>query len=346
MRFTEETLNRIREENPIEGVIADFLDIKKSGKNYKALCPFHMEKTPSFFVSPEKGIYHCFGCGKSGNVITFLIEYKGMTFPEAVKFLAERAGIKIKGEEEKNVNILKVLEYASQLYHDTLLKRPRGKGGLAYLERRGIKENTIITFKLGYAPSSQRYIIESTQKKGIELELLEKAGLIKEGRDKFIKRVMFPVFNTAGRVVGFSSRVIDDGQPKYMNSPDTEVYNKSNTLYGLYQTKGDIRKGKIAVLVEGNLDFLSLWQAGIRNVVASLGTSLTDGQANLLSRYAKNTIIFYDSDDAGLKAARRAIDVLLKNSVGVRLVVPHQVMTQILLLEKKGLITRDFLKPA
>ena len=344
MRFTEDTLSRVRDENPIEEVIADFLDIKKSGKNYKALCPFHAEKTPSFFVSPQRGIYHCFGCGKTGNVITFLIEYKGMTFPEAVRFLAERAGIEIKGEEEKNVDILMVLEYACQLYHDTLLKKPQGKPGLAYFERRGIKNETIIAFKLGYVPTSQRYILEIAQKKGIKKELLEKAGLVVEGRDKFIKRIMFPVFNTAGKVVGFGSRVIDERQPKYMNSPDTDVYKKSNTLYGLHQTKGDIRKEKLAILVEGNLDLLSLWQAGVKNVVASLGTSLTDGQASLLSRYAKNVVVFYDSDDAGLKATRRAIDILLKNSLGVRVALSPAGYDPDSLVREKGIDYKNFLR--
>lgn len=344
MRFTEDTLSRVRDENPIEEVIADFLDIKKSGKNYKALCPFHAEKTPSFFVSPQRGIYHCFGCGKTGNVITFLIEYKGMTFPEAVRFLAERAGIEIKGEEEKNVDILKVLEYASQLYHDTLLKKPQGKPGLAYFERRGIKNETIIAFKLGYVPTSQRYILEIAQKKGIKKELLEKAGLVVEGRDKFIKRIMFPVFNTAGKVVGFGSRVIDERQPKYMNSPDTDVYKKSNTLYGLHQTKGDIRKEKLAILVEGNLDLLSLWQAGVKNVIASLGTSLTDGQASLLSRYAKNVVVFYDSDDAGLKATRRAIDILLKNSLGVRVALSPAGYDPDSFVREKGIDYKNFLR--
>jgi len=344
MRFTEDTLSRVRDENPIEEVIADFLDIKKSGKNYKALCPFHAEKTPSLFVSPQRGIYHCFGCGKTGNVITFLIEYKGMTFPEAVRFLAERAGIEIKGEEEKNVDILKVLEYASQLYQDTLLKKPQGKPGLAYFERRGIKNETIIAFKLGYAPTSQRYILEIARKKGMKKELLEKAGLVVEGRDKFIKRIMFPVFNTAGKVVGFGSRVIDERQPKYMNSPDTDVYKKSNTLYGLHQTKGDIRKEKLAILVEGNLDLLSLWQAGVKNVIASLGTSLTDGKESLLSRYAKNVVVFYDSDDAGLKATRRAIDILLKNSLGVRVALSPSGYDPDSLVREKGIDYKNFLR--
>jgi len=344
MRFTEDTLSRIRDENPIEEVIADFLDIKKSGKNYKALCPFHAEKTPSFFVSPQRGIYHCFGCGKTGNVITFLIEYKGMTFPEAVRFLAERAGIEIKGEEEKNVDILQVLEYASQLYQDTLFKKPQGKAGLAYFKRRGIKNETIIAFKLGYAPTSHRYILEIAQKKGIKKELLEKAGLVVEERDKFIKRIMFPVFNTAGRVVGFGSRVIDERQPKYMNSPDTDVYKKSNTLYGLHQTKGDIRREKLAILVEGNLDLLSVWQAGVKNVIASLGTSLTDSQASLLSRYAKNVVVFYDSDDAGLKATRRAIDILLRNSLGVRVALSPSGYDPDSLVREKGIDYKNFLR--
>lgn len=345
MRFSEDTLNRIRDENPIEDVVSEFLELKRSGKNYRTLCPFHTEKTPSFFVSPDRGIYHCFGCGKSGNVITFLMEYKGMTFPEAVRFLAERAGIAIKGEEEKNLDILKVLEYAGGLYHDTLLEKPRGKPGLAYLKKRGVKNDTIVAFKLGYAPGSQRYLIESALKEGIKRELLERAGLVTEGRDKFIKRVMFPVFNTAGRIVGFSSRVVDDSQlPKYMNSPDTEVYKKSNTLYGLHQTRGDIRKEKLAVLVEGNLDLLSVWQAGVKNVVASLGTSLTDGQASLLSRYARNTVIFYDSDDAGLKAARRAVDILLKNSLGVRVAVPPAGYDPDSLVRERGIDYGRFLK--
>ena len=344
MRFSEETLNRVRDENPIEDVIGDFLDIKKSGENFKTKCPFHTEKTPSFFVSPEKGIYHCFGCGKSGNVITFLMDYRGMTFPEAVKFLAERAGIEIEGEEEKNVDILKVLEYASQLYHKTLLETSRGRPGRAYLESRKIDDNTIVAFKLGYAPISLKYLVRAAQKKNIKLELLNKAGLVKDGLDKFKKRIMFPVFNTGGRVIGFGSRMIDEGQPKYMNSPDTEVYKKSYSLYGLYQTKGDIRKEKTAILVEGNIDLLSVWQAGVKNVVASLGTSLTDGQTNLLARYAKKVVMFYDSDEAGLKSSRRAIDILLRHTLDVRIAVIASGYDPDSLVREKGINYEGFLR--
>ncbi len=346
MRFSEETLNRIREENPIEDVMGDFLDIKKAGKNYRALCPFHTEKTPSFFISPEKGIYHCFGCGKSGNAVTFLMDYKSMTFPEAVRFLAERAGIEIKGEKEKNIDTLKILEFASNLYHDALISSSRGRPGRAYLESRGIEEDTIRAFRLGYAPTTGKFLVDAAQKKGTKPELLGKAGLIKDDHDKFNKRIMFPVFNTSGRVIGFGSRVIDDGVPKYMNSPDTEVYKKSNSLYGLYQAKGDIRKEGTAILVEGNLDLLTVWQSGVKNVAASLGTSLTEGQANLLTRYTKKVILFYDSDEAGLKSTRKAIDTFLIKDVDVGVAMMPEGCDPDSLVRDKGIKPQELMKGA
>lgn len=344
MHFSDNMLARVREENPIETVIAEFLDLKKAGKNYKALCPFHTEKMPSFSVSPERGIYHCFGCGKSGNVLTFLMEYKGMTFPEAVRFLAERAGIEIEGEKEKNRDVLMTLEFAKSLYHKTLLSKPQGTLGLAYFEKRGIKRETIDRFSLGYAPMTRTYLIEMAEKEGIGERLLERAGLITEGRDKFIKRIMFPVFNLSRKVIGFTSRVIDDGVPVYMNSPETEVYKKSETLYGLYQAKGEIRKENLAFLVEGSLDLLSVWQAGVGNVVASLGTSLTERQAGVLSRYAKEVVIFYDSDDAGMNATRRAINILLKNAVSVKTIVLPSGYDPDLYVREKGVEYKKLLK--
>lgn len=344
MHFSDNMLARVREENPIETVIAEFLDLKKAGKNYKALCPFHTEKMPSFSVSPERGMYHCFGCGKSGNVLTFLMEYKGMTFPEAVRFLAERAGIEIEGEKEKNRDVLMTLEFAKSLYHKTLLSKPQGTLGLAYFEKRGIKRETIDRFSLGYAPMTRTYLIEMAEKEGIGERLLERAGLITEGRDKFRKRIMFPVFNLSGKVIGFTSRVIDDGVPVYMNSPETEVYKKSETLYGLYQAKGEIRKENLAFLVEGSLDLLSVWQAGVGNVVASLGTSLTERQSGVLSRYAKEVVIFYDSDTAGMNATRRAIDILLKNAVSVKTIVLPSGYDPDLYVREKGVEYKKLLK--
>jgi DNA primase len=324
MQFSRQIIQEVQDRNPIEEVLSEFLDLKKSGKNYKAKCPFHHDKTPSFYVSPEKGLYHCFGCGRSGNVFTFLEEYKGMSFPEAVKFLAERAGIQLTYKESHN-SLYRVTEFAKDIYHSVLLRETYGKPGIAYLKSRGIKKEIIEKFTLGFAPSSGNFLLKKARLNNIKEDGLLKVGLAVRDeaqiRDKFRKRVIFPIRDTSGRVIGFGGRIVGEGMPKYMNSPETEIYKKAKSLYGLYESREWIRREKEVILVEGYTDLTALWQGGIKNVVASLGTSLTQEQAKLLSRYTKRVVLLYDSDEAGVKAAARGVDILLSNSLSVSVCV-------------------------
>jgi len=314
------TIERIREANPIEDVIGEFLTLEKVGKQYRALCPFHPDTKPSFYISPDKGVYHCFGCGKSGNVFTFLQDYKGMSFIEALHFLAERAGISLDLTRlsPKVSQQLTILEEAANFYHK-MLRDPKGRTCYEYLKSRGVDETAIEHFMLGCAPSG--YVLVPELSKRYSLATLIEVGLATQDDkgvwDFFRNRIIFPVRNTFGRVIGFSSRIIDVGEPKYLNSPDTPVFHKKKALYGMYENRDAIRREGMVYLVEGNLDLISLWQHGIRNVVATLGTALTPEQALVIKRYTDKVVILYDADDAGHKAASRAIDILLAADLDV-----------------------------
>ena len=314
------TIERIREANPIEDVIGEFLTLEKVGKQYRALCPFHPDTKPSFYISPDKGVYHCFGCGKSGNVFTFLQDYKGMSFIEALHFLAERAGISLDLTRlsPKVSQQLTILEEAANFYHK-MLRDPKGRTCYEYLKSRGVDETAIEHFMLGCAPAG--YVLVPELSKRYSLATLVEVGLATQDDkgvwDFFRNRIIFPVRNTFGRVIGFSSRIIDVGEPKYLNSPDTPVFHKKKALYGMYENRDAIRREGMVYLVEGNLDLISLWQHGIRNVVATLGTALTPEQALVIKRYTDKVVILYDADDAGHKAASRAIDILLAADLDV-----------------------------
>jgi DNA primase len=316
-KIPEFTIEKIKDSNDIVDVVASYLPLKKKGANYWARCPFHDEKTASFSVSPSKQIYHCFGCGVGGNVLNFVMEYEKLSFIEAIKQLAERANIPLEFEEvspqeQSDTGKLRDIHVrAIDLFHQELYK-PTGKAALDYLISRGLTDETIKTFKLGYAPDSWDFLVSKLANE-YSADLLMKSGLTvrseKDNRlfDRFRARVMFPVFDDRGNAVGFGGRLMTDDKndAKYLNSPETPIYNKRKILYGLNITRDVIRKEKKAIIVEGYMDFLQLYQHGYINVVAGSGTAFTDEHARLLRRFADEAVLCYDSDIAGQKAAIR-----------------------------------------
>ncbi|MGD8744304.1 MAG: DNA primase [Candidatus Woesebacteria bacterium] len=316
-------VEEVKSKVDIVSVVGDYVDLKKAGRNYKALCPFHSEKTPSFMVSPELQIYKCFGCGASGDVISFLQEYEGMDFYEALKHLAERAGVKLKptsyrGKSEKE-KFYKINNLANKFYHYILLNHPSGKKALSYLKKqRGLKVDTIKTFQLGFSPDVPfaigKYLLD---KKGFEKKDIEEAGITftknTKSFDRFRGRVIFPLFDHRGNTIGFAGRIMPQDKnkdlAKYINTPETAVYHKSKVLYGLNQTKAAIKRKGVAVVVEGELDLISSWQVGVENIVAIKGSAFTQEQANLLSRFAKMVVLAMDADLAGDSSARRGIEI-------------------------------------
>ncbi|HHE40938.1 MAG TPA: DNA primase [Candidatus Cloacimonetes bacterium] len=333
MRYDQNLLDDIRSANSIVDVIGEYVPLKKSGADYKAPCPFHNETKPSFTVSPRLQIFKCFGCGKGGNVFTFLMEYEKITFNEAVKKLADRVGIKLpaykeQSKEEKSLynSLYGIYESALRYYHNNLTSKEND--GLAYLQSRNVSDKDIKTFHLGLAQKTQSALYEHLIKRGFAKGALAKSGLFANSngglRDKFFDRIMFPVYSSDGKVIAFGSRIYkegDDRGAKYLNSPETTIYQKRKHLYGLYQTKDSIIKNDSAILVEGNIDLIALWHHGFKNVVASLGTALTEEQAKLLSRYTKNIYILYDSDSAGKDAAARALNILITQSIFPKLIL-------------------------
>ncbi len=313
----KEKIDEIKRQTDIVALISQYIPLKKVGKNYRALCPFHTEKDPSFYVSSDKGIFYCFGCKKGGNAINFLMEYEKLDFPTAIKRLAKNLGIEIdmtKGLKYRE--IYEVNELACQFYSLCLTKEI-GKRGRHYLKERKIDLEKLKDFRLGYAPSSGG-LVTFMRQKGISIERLDKAGLISTEREIFRDRLIFPIFNVSGRIIGFGGRGIDDYiKPKYLNSPETPIFKKGEVLYGLYQSRDVMRTKGEAILVEGYFDLLSLFQKGINNVCAPLGTSLTESQAILISRFSKKVNILFDGDISGIKAALRAIGLLINAQVDV-----------------------------
>ena len=318
MAFSESFLTELTERNDIVDVVSGYVRLgKKSGSNMFGLCPFHSEKTPSFSVSPDKQIYHCFGCGKGGGVINFIMEIENLSFPEAVEFLAKRAGMHIPEEENdresrKRSRMLSLNRDAARFFY-AQLSTPQGGAARDYMARRRIGPATAKNFGIGFAPDTWDSLEKAMREKGYtDFELFD-AGLVRKGNkggyyDTFRNRLMFPVIDVRGNVIGFSGRILGDGEPKYMNSPETLVFNKSRNLFALNLAKKS--KSGYIILSEGNIDVVSLHQAGFDSAVASLGTSLTPEQARLLSRYTNQVIIAYDNDGAGIKAAQRAIGIL------------------------------------
>jgi DNA primase len=335
--ITPDTISTILSATRIEEVIADFVSLKRRGINYIGLCPFHNEKTPSFTVSPVKGIFKCFGCGKAGNTVNFLMEHEHYTYPEALRFLAKRYHIeiteeiqtpeKIQEQNEKETLFL-INQFAQQYFEQTLFNTEDGKAiGLTYLQERGFRDEYIRKFQLGYSKEGWEDFSSHAVSEGYKPEYLVKTGLSieKESRliDRFHGRVMFPIHSASGRIIGFGGRILsaDKQTAKYMNSPESDIYNKSKSLYGLYFARNAMVAKNNCYLVEGYTDVISLHQSGIENVVASSGTSLTTDQIKLIQRYTPNITILYDGDPAGIKASMRGTDMILEQGMNVRIVL-------------------------
>ncbi len=336
----QDTVNKILDSAQIVDVVSDFVSLKRRGANFIACCPFHNEKTPSFYVSPAKGIYKCFGCGKSGTAVGFVMEHENMTYVEALKYLARKYGIEVKEKEEtpeeiaarqRSESLLLVLDYTEQFFQKSL-DTPEGKSiGYAYFRSRGLEDATIRKYGLGWAPKAGNALAAEALSKGYKEEFLTTTGVCIKRHDgslcdKFYDRVIFPIHSVSGRVIGFGGRTLRSDYKtanigKYVNSPQSEVYDKSSTLYGIYFAKSEIVRQNKCYLVEGYLDVLSMHQLGITNVVASSGTSLTIPQIRLIKKFTDNVTVMYDGDSAGIHAALRGIDLILKEGLNVRVVL-------------------------
>ncbi|MBR4738752.1 MAG: DNA primase [Bacteroidales bacterium] len=346
----QETIQRIMDAARIEEVIGDFVSLKKRGANHIGCCPFHNEKTPSFYVSPSKGIFKCFGCGEAGDVVKFLMKHEHYTYPEALRYLARKYNIEIVEEEltpeqqerqTERDGLFHVSEFAQKYFADLLFNDEMGRAvGLSYFHQRGMSDDIIKRFGLGYCLDEWSAFTEHARKNGYSDTVLEKTGLTvfkesdssdksdasdsrRRAFDRFRGRVMFPIYSISGRVLGFSGRVLNSEKQvaKYVNSPDSDIYNKSRILYGLFQARAAIAKANKCYLVEGNIDVVSMHQSGVENTVASCGTSLTTEQIRLIKRYTPNVTVLYDGDSAGIKAALRAVDLLFAEGMHVRLVL-------------------------
>ena len=334
MRFDDSKIEEIKSRVDIVELATEYLTLKKAGRNYSGLCPFHQEKTPSFTVSREKQIFYCFGCGEGGNVITFLMKIANKTFPEAIKELAEKAGVvlppRLTGGDGRqkdslregitDLNLRAAQHYARNLYS------PAGKIAQDYLQARGITAETVKQFRLGFAPDTWRSLADHIEGSGLSLKMAEQAGLVIAGKeggfyDRFRGRLLFPIENVSGEVVAFGGRILEKGEPKYLNSPESPVYIKGRNLYGLNKTKEEIRKRGFALIVEGYFDLISLWNAGIGNVVASLGTALTRDHLELLRRYTVEVVALFDPDEAGRKALDRSLELFLAMNIRAKALV-------------------------
>ena len=334
----QETVDRILDLAQVEDVIGDFVTLKRAGATYKACCPFHNEKTPSFVVSPSKGIYKCFGCGKSGTAVGFVMEHESMTYVEALRYLAKKYNVEIVESEvsaeeiakrQRSESLLLVSEFAGKFFVDSMKTQEGQVIGYQYFRSRGLTDETIVKYGLGWAPAQSRTALaDAARALGYKEEYLLDTGLCKQyddGRvvDTFHDRVMFPIHSTSGRVIAFGGRTLksDKNIPKYVNSKETEIYVKSKSLYGIYFAKNEMSRQDKCILVEGYLDVLSMHQLGITNVVASSGTSLTVEQIRLIRKFTENVTIIYDGDGAGIKAALRGIDLVLKEGMNVKIVL-------------------------
>ena len=326
MAFPAAFIDELIARNPIEDVVGQYVTLRRSGANMFGLCPFHGEKTASFSVAPDKGIYYCFGCHKGGGAINFMMEVEGLTYPDAVRSLAKRAGMEVPEDEQyqsryrKQERLWALNKEAARFFHSQLYA-PVGEKGLQYVQKRGLSKGILTQFGVGYAPDSWNALVDAMRKKGYTDQELKDADLVgeKNGRiyDRFRNRVMFPIIDVRGNVIGFGGRVLDDGTPKYLNTSETIIFNKRKNLFGLNLAKKS--KQGYLILVEGNIDVVTLHQYGFDCAVASLGTSLTEEHATLLSRYTEEVVLTYDGDEAGQRAAKRAIPMLEK--VGIRVKV-------------------------
>ncbi len=330
--ISQKSIEEVLETAQVEEVVSDYLTLKRRGVNMIGLCPFHSEKTPSFTVSPSKNIYKCFGCGRAGGSVQFLMEHDNLSFVEAIRLLAKKYNIQLeetfsstksKEEIEKLESLYIINEFAQKYYRDQLNTDFGKSVAMGYFTQRGFRQETIDAFGLGFAPDQKDGLVLLAKQKGYKLDKLKEAGLLNQyERDFFRNRVMFSLYSISGRVIGFAGRTLgaDPKAPKYINTPETELYNKRKFLYGLHLSKENIRKSKECIIVEGYTDVITLYQNGIRNVVAASGTSLTDGQVRLIKRYSENVKMIFDGDPAGLKAALRAVDIVLEQGLNVEIV--------------------------
>ncbi|MFN3479571.1 MAG: DNA primase [Thermodesulfovibrionales bacterium] len=324
----DKILEEIKSRLDIVDFISDYVDLKKAGQNYKGLCPFHSEKTPSFIVSPDKQIYHCFGCGEGGNIFSFIMRHDNITFPEAVKILARRAGVNIRVMKEKTseeglrYKLIELNRESLKVFQENLKK---SKEATVYLEKRGIDTETIKTFSIGYSVKSWSYLYNHLKAKGFPDSLMLQAGLVVQGEkglhDIFRGRIIFPIKNIQGEVIAFGGRVMDDSMPKYLNSPDTVIFKKGENLYGLDIAREEIRKKGFVIITEGYLDVITSHQKGFSNTVAPLGTALTEAHLLRLKRFAKRAIVVFDGDEAGKAAARRSIPVFFGQGFQMRVLL-------------------------
>lgn len=327
-----DAVEQIKQRASIVEIASQYTSLKKRGSRFIGLCPFHSEKTPSFMVDEDKQLYHCFGCGAGGDIFTLIMEKESLGFPEAVRYLAEKYNIELpkkklspKAQSMKE-KLLKITSDALAFYKKNLFNTSEGKKALEYLKTRGVSEDTIDKFKIGYAQNSWDSLLKFFQQKNTDIKLVEKTGLVmrrKDGQgfyDRFRGRIMFPILNVSGKAVAFGGRTLFNDKSKYMNSPDSPIYTKGQVLYGLNLSKESIRESKQMILVEGYTDFLSLYQRGITNDAASLGTSLTENQAALASRFTRNIAIAYDPDDAGKKAACRAVSLCFSQGIKTQVI--------------------------
>ncbi len=324
MAYSGNSIEDLKNQINIVDVIGRVVPLKRAGANYKGVCPFHNEKTPSFVVSEQKQIFTCFGCGATGNVIEFEKRYYNLEFKEACEKLAKENGLEISFSSPREKQLEKYYEVnkeAAKFFYRAFTEK--ANAGYTYMKNRGIEDSILKKFGIGFADGEWDSLYKYFKEKGIDEEILLELGLISKGQkgkyyDKFRNRVIFPIISTSGKVIGFGGRIIDKGEPKYLNSPENRIFQKKNNLYGLSITKQDIGKAGDTVVVEGYMDVISLYQGGVRNVTASLGTALTENQARLLKRYTKNAVLAYDSDEAGRKAALRGIDILGNEGLKVR----------------------------
>ena len=351
--ISKETIAKINDEADIIDVLGDFISMKKAGSNFKANCPFHNEKTPSFVISPAKQIYKCFGCGKAGDSVKFIMEHEHFNYVEALKYLAKKYNIVIEDiqqspemieQQSKREGLYVVNEFAKDFFMQNMFEHEDGKAvGLSYFQERGFSESIIKKFQLGFALASYTALTDAALEKGYQLEMLQKAGLSSKKEntklDFFRERVMFPIHGVSGKVLGFGGRILKNNAkaPKYINTPDTDIYDKSKVLYGIFYAKNTIRKEDECFLVEGYTDVISLHQAGIENVVSSSGTSLTKDQVRLIKRYTENITVLYDGDAAGIKAALRGIDIILENGLNVKVVLLPENQDPDSFVREKGL---------
>ena len=327
MKDLKDYIDELHEKVDIVSIISQYVKLKKRGRNYVGLCPFHEEKTPSFVVSPEKQIFHCFGCGASGDVIKFLMKIDGMDFKEAITILAQDTGMPLptfsgkKTDKTEKDNLREAVQAASNFFHEQITKDV-----LLYLKQRGVTKESIEKFQIGYAPQNGDKLIAAMKKKDISQNSLLGAGILKKMDDGKIKsyfrnRIILPIFDIQGKIVAFGGRIFGKGEPKYLNSPDTPIFLKGNLLYPINIAKEGIRKEKQAIIVEGYFDALILHQSGVQNVVSSMGTSFTDAQAGLIKRYTDNVCFFYDDDEGGRKGAERAVEICSKKDLTVKIIV-------------------------